>query len=253
MADDTTQTTQQATTTTDSGAKDANYWQAEARKAFEARDEAKRQAKELAAKTLSDEDAELFKKLREAEAKTEEERKRKAGEFDSWRKDILTKHQQEIADREKRIADAEGKTRKTLIGLAFAGATDIFGKDALTIYGPKAGERIFSEFVDLDEDGSVVVKNRAGHVILDADTGKPASFAVALKELIDSLPDKNDHLRGSGKTGSGSAGGGQPGSPADINELTTRARSGDKDAIKQLQQRRAHSGALVMGSAFTQR
>jgi hypothetical protein len=233
--------------------KDAAYWQAEARKAFEARDEAKRLAKELSGKVMSDDDAELFKKLREADAKTEEERKRKAGEFDSWRKDILTKHQQELADRDKRVSEAEGKARKTLIGLAFAGASDLFGKEALTIYGPKAGERIFSEFVDLDEDGSVVVKSRAGHVILDADTGKPASFAVALKELIESLPDKNDHLRGSGKTGSGSAGGGPPGSPADITDLTTRARAGDKDAIKALQQRRASSGALVMGSAFSQR
>ena len=149
------------------------------------------------------------------------------------------------------MAEAEDRTRRTLIGLAFAGAGDVFGKDALTIYGPKAGERIFSEHVDLDDDGTVVVKNRSGHVILDAQTGKPAPFSVAMRELIESLPDKNDHLRGSGKTGSGSSGGGQPGPQADVTELTQRARTGDKAAIEALRHRRAQSGSLQMGTAFS--
>jgi hypothetical protein len=233
------------------GNKDAAYWQAEARKAFEARDAAKRELKDLSGKVLSDDDAKRFADLQAAAAQSEEDRKRKAGEFDAWRADILKKHQADVADRDKRLAESEGKTRKTLIGLAFAGAADIFGKDALTIYGSKAGERIFAEYVDLDDDGIVVVKNRAGSVILDAETGKPASFTAAMKELIESLPDKNEHLRGSGKTGSGSSGGGQPGVQADVNELTQRARAGDKDAIKALQQRRGSSGALVMGTAFS--
>lgn len=231
--------------------KDAAYWQNEAKRAFEARDEAKRLAKELSGKVLSDDDAKRFTELQAAAAQSEEDRKRKAGEFDVWRADILKKHQQDVADRDKRVAEAEGKTRKTLIGLAFAGAADIFGKEALTIYGAKAGERIFAEYVDLDDDGTVVVKNRAGNVILDAETGKPASFTVAMKELIESLPDKNEHLRGSGKTGSGSSGGGQPGGQADVNELTQRAAKGDKDAIAALKQRRGQPGALVMGTAFS--
>lgn len=231
--------------------KDAAYWQNEAKKAFEARDAAKREAKELAGKTFSDDDAALFAKLKEADAKTEEERKRKAGEFDTWRADILKKHQADVAERDKKVADAADKLKRTLIGLAFAGANDIFGKDALTIYGPMAGERIFSDYVELADDGTVVVKNRSGNVILDAETGKAASFSAAIRELIESLPDKNDHLRGSGKTGSGNSGGGQPGTQADVAELTQKAAKGDKDALAQLKARRGSSGSLVMGTAFS--
>lgn len=232
------------------GGKDAAYWQAEAKKAFEARDAAKRELKDLSGKVLPDDQLTEYQTLKAAQAKAEEERQRKAGEFDNLRKQLVDKHAAEVAERDKRIQAAEDRLRRTVIGLAFAGASDLFGKDALTIYGAKAAERIFADHVDLDEDGSVVVKNRSGNVILDAETGKPASFSVAMRELIDSLPDKNDHLRGSGKTGSGSSGGGQPGSPADITELTARAARGDKDAIAQLRNRRAASGALQMGSAL---
>jgi hypothetical protein len=246
------ETTAATTTTADAGAgKDAAYWQNEAKKAFEARDEAKRLAKELSGKVLPDDQINEYQTLKSAQAKAEEERLKKAGEFDNLRKQLVDKHATEVAERDARIKASEDRLRRTVIGLAFAGASDIFGKEALTIYGAKAAERIFADYVDLDEDGSVVVKNRSGNVILDAETGKPASFSGAMKELISSLPDKDDHLRGSGKTGSGSAGGSlTPGHQADLTELTKRAQAGDQEAIKALRQRRASSGALVMGSAL---
>ena len=67
------------------GTKDAAYWEAEAKKAFQDRDAAKKRAKELEGKVLSDEQAERYKALEDAAAKAEDERKRKAGEFDQWR------------------------------------------------------------------------------------------------------------------------------------------------------------------------
>jgi hypothetical protein len=252
MADETTQTVTDTTTTT---TKDAAYWEAEAKKAFETRQATKRELDEVRKRlqALDGVDPDEYKTLKSEREKAEEEKKRKAGEFDSWRADILKKHQSEIQARDEKVTVAQQKWQRTMVGLAFAGASDLFGKDAFTIYSPKAAERIFSEFVTLDDDGNAVVKDRGGNVILDADTGKPASFSVAMRELIESLPDRNDHLRGSGKTGSGSTGGGQPGSPADLTELTQRARTGDKDAITALRQRRAASGSLVMGTAFNSR
>ena len=242
------------TPTTTETTKDVAYYEAEAKKAFQDRDKAKKELRALqdSGRVLSDEQVERFKALEKAAETEEEERKKKAGEWDTLRESLTKKHATELADRDAKVKAADDKLRRTLIGLAFAGASDVFGRDALTIYTAKAGERIFGEYVELAEDGSAIVRDRDGNVIVDAATGKPASFSAAMKELIESLPDKADHLRGSGKTGSGSSGGStMPGHQADVTELTERARKGDKAAITALQQRRANSGGLVMGAAFS--
>ena len=249
MAEDTITTE----TNADDG-KGSDYYKTEAQKAFKDRDAAKQalRALEASGRVLSDEQVARYKALEEAAAQAEDDKKKKAGEWDSLREQLTKKHSSELADRENKLKAAEEKWQRTMIGLAFAGATDVFGKDALTIYSAKAGERIFGEHVSIDENGVATVTDRDGHVILDAETGKPASFSAAMRELIQSLPDKADHLRGSGKTGSGNSGGSTtPMNPADVTELTKRAQQGDKDAIAALQKRRAASGALVMGSAFS--
>lgn len=231
--------------------KDAAFWENEAKKAFQDRDAAKKRAKELEGKVLTDEQAERYKQLEEQAQKAEEERKRKAGEFDQWRADILKKHQNELQEREQKLTAAEQKWQQTMVGLAFAGASDLFGKDALTIYGAKAAERIFGEFVTIAEDGSPVVKGRDGQVILDAQTGKPASFSAAMRELIESLPDKNDHLRGSGKTGSGSAGGASGGQQAiNLHSLTAEQRRDPK--VLAALRASLPRGGVVMGDIYNQ-
>lgn len=229
--------------------KDAAYWEAEAKKAFQDRDAAKKRAKELEGKVLTDEQATRYQELETAAAKAEDERKRKAGEFDQWRADILKKHTEELAKRDERLTAAERQLQDTRIGYAFAGATDLFGKEAFTIYGPKAGERIFREFVTLDNDGTPIVKDLTGNVILDAKTGKPASFVAGLRELIESLPDKNEHLRGSGKAGSGNSGG-APGGPnvLDFRNLTPDQRRDPK--VLAALRASLPKGGVVMGEAY---
>lgn len=220
---------------------------AEARKAFEARDKAKKEAdtyrQQLEARDQAD---------REREAKAKEDELKAAGKWDALSDQLAKKHAAERDGLMQKLTVAEQRWRARELSNAFANASDLFGKDAFTIYNAKAAERIFGSHVKVDDDGHLTIHDEHGEVILDATTGKPASFPVAMRELINGLPDKNDHIRGSGKTGSGSSGGSLAANgPADIADLTARAQRGDKDAIDKLKQRRAAAGGLQMGSAFT--
>jgi hypothetical protein len=241
----------QTPTETDKG---EEYYKVEAQKAFRDRDAAKAELRKLSesGRVLTDEQIEKYKALETAAEKAEEDRKRKAGEFDTWRESITKKHSTELEAERQRAIDADTKWRNTHVGLAFAGASDLFGKEGLTIYSPKAAEKIFKEHVRIEDDGSVAVLDASGNVMVDAKTGKPASFSAGMRELIESLPDKADHLRGSGKAGSGNSGGSNtPLIQADVTELTRRANTGDKAAVDALRARRNNSNKLVMGSALS--
>lgn len=228
------------------GAKDAAYWEAEAKRSFKERDSAKR-----AAKAASDELESRRAADDAAQAKAEDERRRKAGEFDDWRKQITAEHDVKLKAREARLAHAVKLSE-------FGAATDYFGggDSAKTVLDATLGMDVLGKYVSVetteDEIGyRVSVKRPDGKVILGAD-GAPAPFQAAIGELIAALPNKDRILRGSGKTGSGSAGG-KTGTAAvlDLQALTDKARSGDKEALAVLKSRQANSGSLVFGSAFT--
>lgn len=231
------------------GAKDAAYYQAEAKKAFEARQQAKREADELrkqieAYKGIDPDEYKTLKAEREA---AEQERAKKAGEFDKLQQQLVQKHQAELTAEQQRREQAEQRLQRTVIGRAFSDAVDLFGPSGKTIYLPSDAERIFGDRVQILEDGTVAVTDAAGDVILDGKTGKPASFAVAMAEYIDSLPDKQYRLRGSGKTGSGSPGGatGVPSNqPIDASRLTPQQRR-DPKVLDQLRTQRPTGGMYV--------
>ncbi len=261
MSDETTTTaTTTATADTTSGGQNAEFYKAEAQKAFKDRDAAKQRIRDLEAKGLivSEEQINRLKELEEAAAKAEEDKKRKAGEFDSLREQMTKKHATELQAEREKVSKAEQRLHRTLVSREFAAAIDLFGTDGKTVLIPDVAESYFARFVSVQEDDAgdlrVVVKGHDGSVILDAATGQPASFSAAIAEVIDGMPqDKKDRiLRGSGKAGSGSSGGSNtPVHQADVTELTKRAAAGDKDAIKALQSRRNSSGGLVMGTAFS--
>ena len=254
-----TTTTTTGTGTTTSGQDDAAYFRAEAQKAFEARDKLKARVRELEGKVLSDEDRELFDTLKGQAEKTEEDRKKKAGEFESLRTQLTEKHAKELHDKDTKLSALSDRFKQTVIKAEFGAASDYFSgsESSKTILDVDLGMAALGRFVrvdDVDNDPlgyRVVVTKPNGETILGSD-GNPAPFAEAIGELIKLLPNKDRILRGSGKTGSGSSGGSTHAvHPADVAELTRRAQQGDKDAIEQLQRRRRNSGALVMGSAFT--
>lgn len=235
------------------GGKDIAYFQAEAKKAFEARQAAKKEADELRKQLESFKgiDAEEYKTLKAEREQAEQDRAKKAGEFEKLQQQLVQKHATELQmEREGRTA-AEQKLHKTIIGRAFADAVDLFGPAGKTIYLPVDAERIFGDRVKLLEDGTVAVTDATGDVILNSKTGKPESFSAAMAEYIESLPDKQYRLRGSGKTGSGSSGGTTGGGGRDEFDVTTLTPEQRRDpkVIAALRARRPR-GTMVFGEAY---
>ncbi len=234
---------------------DVAYLRAENKKAFEARQRAKAEADELRAKLDSYKgiDPEEYRTLKQQQEHAEQERAKKAGEFDKLKEQLVTKHQTELTAAQQAKAELENRWRKTVIGRAFSDASDLFGPSGKTIYLPSDAERIFGDRVQLTDDGTLAVLDSSGEVILDGKTGRPASFAVAMAEYIDSLPDKQYRLRGSGKTGSGSSGGAsgvREHGALDAANLTPEQRRDPKVlAALRAQQNR---GGMVFGTVYEQ-
>src|SRR4051794_31458853 len=72
------------------------YWQAEAKKAFDAREKTKKELAELKGNVLSKEDRELFQLLKTEHEQIEEKKKRAEGQFDTLKTELVTKHQAEL-------------------------------------------------------------------------------------------------------------------------------------------------------------
>jgi len=239
---------------------DAAFFQAEAKQAFAARDKLKEELRRLKAGGMSDDERTEYAALKDQQAKAEDERKRKAGEFDTWRKEIADKHGRELQERDHKHATLSDRFKHTVVAAEFGRAVDYFSgaESSKTILDVDLGMAYLGKFVSVeDADGDplgyrIVVKYPNGDRILGAD-GNPAPFTEAIGELIAKLPNRDRILRGSGKTGSGNSGGSTQGAAksADLTELTTRAQAGDPDAIAALKLRRKGSHALQMGTAFT--
>lgn len=243
--------------------KDAAYWQAEAKKAFETRDAHKKRLAELEEQGLviTADQKKRLADLEKAAADAEEERKRKQGEFDSWRKDITTKHQTEIGKRDETITTLQKEIENDKIAAAFGAALDLFGggEKSLTILTPTLASKTFSEYVKYeefdfgDEDGGkrrvLVVRDLKGKIIR-GDGGVPAPFPEAIKRLIEQHPDKDHILRGSGKAGSGARGGsGDRSKHVDFHNLTPEQMR-DPAIIEQAKRRTAAAGGIVYGDAW---
>lgn len=215
-------------------------------------DKLKKQITALEGKVLSDADKQRFDKLVKDAETAEEARKRKEGEFDTLRTQLVEKHATETAALTQRAEAAEKRFRDTLIGREFAGATSLFGTaESQTVLTHDIAESYFKQYVDVDEHGTVVVKNTQGNVILDAKTGKPAPFAAALGELIGSLPNKDNILRGSGKAGSGSSGGTDTSGKGGIDTRNLKSNDFSKPEVqKAVKEEHAAAGGMVVGAAF---
>lgn len=240
----------------DSGAPKGDEFipRSEAEKAFRARDEAKKRLRELESRVMSDEQYAEYQALKEAQGKAEEERKRKAGEFDSWRTQIATKHEQELTAERQKAAQIAERFKQTVVKAEFGAASEWFGghdasKTILDVDLGMAALGRYVEVQDAEDDPRgyrVVVKSPKGDTILGRD-GNPAPFGEAMAELIGMLPNKDRILRGSGKTGSGSSGGStQITGSMDLATAAKRAAHGDKDARAVLE-RAAGDGAIQFG------
>lgn len=246
------------------GNKDAAYWEAEAKRSFAARDTAKSEMKRLQEEGLvvTTEQKKRLAELEEAAAKIEEDKKRAAGEFDSWRKDVTSKHQTELQKAHERTSALEKEIENDKISAAFGAASDYFGggENAKTIFTPTIATKTFREYVSYeefdfgeDEGGKrkvLIVRDAKGKIIR-GDGGYPAPFSEAIGRLIESHPDKDHILRGSGRSGSGArgGGGGGKGNNVDYSNLTPEQMR-DPAVIAESKRRTAAAGGIVMGTAW---
>jgi hypothetical protein len=237
----------------------------EAKNAFKARDEIKNKLRDLEGRALSEDDLKTFQTLKEQAAQLEEDRAKKAGEFETLKTQMAERHTQtvkakdaEIAKRDETINRWSERFKDKVKKAEFGAAVDYFSgaETSKTILDVEMGMAILGRFVDVtvDDDGNaqVIVKKPNGDVILGAD-GNPASFTDGIGELIKTLPNKDRILRGSGKTGSGSSGGKTGGDrdiDFDVANLTSEQRR-DPKVIAELK-RRTPRGGMVMGRAYEQ-
>lgn len=222
----------------------------------------------LKQKLPSQEQLERWQQLEAEQAKLEEERQKKAGEFDGilrQRDEKFEKErkafQQQIEDAIAKAKAAETELERSMIASEFGSATDWFGGEtARTILKPTRAHQILGDHVKVEtyEDGGkvkrrVIVTDLNGEPIYDTKTRQPAAFTQAIGELIDMLPDKNDILRGSGRTGSGNSGGTRDGGDRPVIDARVAQRA---DAFRDPKNRQAlrdqmdRSGGLQIGPGF---
>lgn len=121
--------------------------------------------------------------------------------------------QDQLAERDKTIADKDGTIYKLEVGNRFATSKFLTGKTLLT---PDAAEALFGKHFKV-ENGKAIPSDAAGNPIYTKDPnkyGEPADFDEALEILYEAYPHKENYRKGSGHSGSGTppGGGGKPGS-----------------------------------------
>jgi hypothetical protein len=213
--------------------------------------------KQLPSKEQQDE----WAALKASAAQAEEDRKKKAGEWEALRSDLQKKHEGELSTRDGKVSQLTTFVTESLIANAFAGAYDektpwFGGDDAKTVLSADLAAAAFRPYIEvqtIEQDGklsfSIGVKHpETGRIITDRE-GKPAKFAVAIGEHIAARSDKDRILRGSGKTGSGSSGGstGDP-TKVDLHNLTPEQRR--DPAVLQAIKDSLPKGGVVMGEAY---
>lgn len=238
------------------GDKGVDYYKAEAQQAFKDRDAAKRKLRDAEEKGLviTEQQLQRMKELEDAAAKADEDQKRKAGEFDTLKNQLVEKHTKEIQERDSKLTTLSQRFQNTLIRAEFGSAPELFGAHdkATTIFDVDMGIDVLGKYVHVEdtEDGHrIVVKNTKGQVLVGKD-GDPLPFAKAMVELIESLPNRDRILRGSGKTGSGNSGGHGTGHGAqDLDNLKTADFKDPKvrDAVRK---KHAAAGGIQSGAVF---
>jgi len=141
--------------------------------------ELEKQIKGLEGATVTDEEKEELKQLREARQKAEEDRKRREGEFDKWREEISGKHKKEIQD----IVAERDQLRSAIcndsVKSQIAEACNEFQGRA-KILEPLIRQNIQTEFVDGRVEVTVVDSD--GTKKLD-DDGRPLSIRAFVEQM----------------------------------------------------------------------
>jgi len=221
-------------------------------------DTLQKQIDDLKKQVPTDDERKKLKDLEAAQALAEEEKKKKAGEWESLKTELVTKHATELKAKDDTIASLTSQITDGEIDRAFGSAyvdkSPLFGgDDALTILTPGLASRALRQHVIVEMvNGKPVlkVKDVHGKVVIDPKTGDPMAFGPALHQVIGGLPEKDRILRGSGKAGSGSSGGGGP-KPGEVDYAhLTQEQMRDPAIIAESKRRTAEHGGISMGANF---
>lgn len=212
---------------------------------------------DLTGKVMTPEQQKRLADLEAAAAATEEERKKKAGEWETLKTDLLTKHGNEIKERDEKIGKLSDLFKRTVVQAEFGRASDLFGGDtAKTILDVDLALAALGSYVHVEDDETdprgyrVVVKKSNGTPIVGKD-GNPAPFADAMTELIGSLPNKDRILRGSGKTGSGNSGGHGSGHHDKALDTPKTAKDFNDPKVREaVKQKHNAAGGIQSGAVF---
>lgn len=111
-----------------------------------------------------------------------------------------------IAELEGRLAKLSGTNQELTIGRNFSDSE--FVREELTLTPSKA-RQIYGSHFEVDEEGKVVAydkpKGAAERTMIVDDRGGPASFAEAIKKIVEGDPEHDQLIRSRMKNGSGSA------------------------------------------------
>jgi hypothetical protein len=217
----------------------------------------RKQIAELSGKVLSDEDRKVFDELKQQAATLEEDRKKKAGEFDQLKADLVKKHGEELGKKDESIKTLSGRFKNTVVKAAFGSAIDYFGgQGAKTIFDVDMAEAVLGRYVEVADTDDAVgyrvqVKGVDGKVIIDPKTAQPMEFSKAIGELINVLPNKDRILRGSGKTGSGNSGGhGSGQNDKDLDNPKTSSDFKDPKVREAVRKKHDAAGGIQSGAIF---
>lgn len=167
----------------------------------EARKDFERKNRELERRqgSFTDDDVKELTELRDVKKTAEEERRRQAGEFDSWRDEIGSEHKTVLASKDEIIKGLQSSIRSDRVGRQISEACAEHGAPA-TLMQSYIKEHVRSEF---DDEGtlSVSVVDGEGMRMVDGD-GQPLGVGGFVKKLADSK-EFGQYFTSKQKSGSG--------------------------------------------------
>ncbi|WP_288061377.1 DUF6651 domain-containing protein [Rodentibacter caecimuris] len=163
-----------------------------------------REAKEAAEAKLKTfegiEDAEAVKKALETVKNLDDKKLIDAGEAERVKAEVVKSYDEKLAEANNRANKLEQQLYGEIVGGAFAKSKVITEK---TILPPDVAQAYFAKHFNVKE-GKIEAKDSQGNPIYSrSKPGELADFDEAMDMLINSYPNKDGILRGSGSSGSG--------------------------------------------------
>lgn len=145
-----------------------------------------------------------------------------AGEAEKVKQAAIAVYEGKLTEANAKAEKLQGQLHAELIGGSFSRSKFVAEKLAMPVDMVQA---YFGKHFSIDENGAIIAKDNHGNEIFSRTSpGSRAGFEEALEFLVESYPNKDAILKGSGSSGGGSgAGGGSSKVPSSLSECKTDA------------------------------